>query len=845
LLILVCLFLLLGPSIRSEPPVSGKASRTDRQGDPLPLDAIARLGTVRLRHPDGAMSLAFSPDGKLLASGGRDCIVRLWDSASGKEIHQLKGHGTWVQALAFSPDGKILASGTSHNDRLLLLWDTASGKKIRSLPGQLNGTTGLAFAPDGKSLASSGEDGAILVRETASGKELLKIQAHPDRAMTVAYSPDGRLLASGGARDPQSVVRLWDAATGKEVRQLRGHEQGICGVTFSPDGKTLASASFDATVRLWEVGTGKEVRHLKLDGIGRTVAFAPDGKILAAKSWDGPIRLWNAANGEELRQLPDSSGGSSVAFAPDSKTLAGGGLAIHLWDVATGKLRSPAPGSSGHIDSVGFAIDGKTVLSAESSGSVRWWDASTGKERACVEGLQRIYTKMAFAPRKAGRTVARADVAAGKALLWVQPGGSPYVAGIASDRQTLAARIKDETVPVYDAGTGAELRRLSPVVRAEKMLLSPDGKLLAVKEVGFTLRLLDAANGTELRRLQVAAGPDFAMAFAPDSKTLAANGIGTLDLWDVATGKPVSKLKPPRGASPFMGRIVFAPGGRAIAAWSGEGFALWDVSSGKVLGELISRTESVRVAVFAPDGRTLALGLADRTLRLWDAFTGQEIRRYRGHQALVGTVAFAPEGRALVSGGWDGTILMWDVTGGIAAKDRDAKDMPALWDDLAATDAVRADRAFWTLAAVRKRAIPMLRERLLPGPPREKPQLNRLIADLDNDAFAVREKAERALQKLGEQAEPALRLALEKKPSAEAQRRIENLLAKLKARSPEVGGLPVRQLRAVRVLEQIGTEEARDLLGELIAKTKEPALAVEARAALDRLARRKGPEESR
>jgi hypothetical protein len=269
------------------------------------------------------------------------------------------------------------------------------------------------------------------------------------------------------------------------------------------------------------------------------------------------------------------------------------------------------------------------------------------------------------------------------------------------------------------------------------------------------------------------------------------------------------------------------------------GFSLWDTVSGQLLGHCGDGRDAPRVFAFAPDGRTLALGGIDRVVRLWDAYTGQEIRRFHGHQEIIWSLAFSPDGRTLASGSGDGIGLLWDLTSwpketGLG---RPAK-LDALWDDLGGGDAARADRAFWALVAAPRSALPLLRDRLMPAQPADG-KLAGLIADLDSRHFTVREKATQQLEKLGDAAAPALRRALAGKPSAEARRRLEALLASLDQSSRPLSAAAVRERRAVRVLGQVGSAEARTLLEKLAALVEKPGLAAEASAALERAARRK------
>jgi WD40 repeat protein len=307
-------------------------------------------------HQGEVAAVAFSPDRKTLATGGGDDTVRLWDVATGREVRRLwegartvQGPGEapvligeqfHVTTLAFSPDGKLLAS--AGGDETLRLWDPATGKVARRLLGFERWVSTVVFSPDGKTLATA--DGSKVLRRwnVATGKELRPLQGHRGRVTCVAFSPDGKTLATGGGRDFE--IRLWRAATGKELRQLQGHTYYISSLAFSADGKTLASSSEDGTVYLWDVATGKVLAQLRDPRGGRvhSVAFSPDGRTVAAAEDGGPIYLWEVATKKPRLKLTSPQRRiTAIAFSPDGRTLASGSsdTSVLLWDV-TGRRKN-------------------------------------------------------------------------------------------------------------------------------------------------------------------------------------------------------------------------------------------------------------------------------------------------------------------------------------------------------------------------------------------------------------------------------------------------------------------------------------------------------------------------
>jgi hypothetical protein len=367
--------------------------------------------------------------------------------------------------------------------------------------------------------------------------------------------------------------------------------------------------------------------------------------------------------------------------------------------------------------------------------------------------------------------------------------------------------------------------------QARPVALTADGKAVwwASRQKGETF-LQDVQSGVKVRTLDRAAGNDQAVAVAPDGKTVAAavNG-NTLYLWDAATGHRHTP------GWIFEGRIMgvaFSPDGRSLAlATEGEQSLIQfcDLATGKERGRPILCPERVTRIAFAPDGRTLATVSADQTVRVWDVEARQERVHFKGHEREVRAVAFAPDGRTLATGSADTTALVWDLTGGDAGV---REGLPTLWNALAGLDAVRAHRSIWGMVRHGGEAVGFLRERVKPVAAPAPGALTRLVADVGSERFSVRERAFSELEKVGELAGPAVRVALERPLPLELRRRLEKLLDG--SLSPE----RLRELRALEVLERLGTPEARGVLRGLAGGAPGARLTREAKGSLERLGNR-------
>ncbi|MBE9001859.1 NACHT domain-containing protein [Nostoc sp. LEGE 12447] len=581
----------------------------------------------------GILSIAFSPDGKLLAMGDTNGEIHFYQTLDWKQILTCKGHNNWVVSLAFSSNGRRIAS--SSIDCTVKCWDIVSGRCLQTLEGHKNEVWSVAFSSDGNTLVSGSDDQTVKLWSSHTGQCLRTLEGHTSWVCSVAFSPDGQIVVSGS---DDHTIKLWDINTGECLNTLQGHCDGIRSVTVSPDGQLLASGGDDYIVKLWNINTGKCITSFKgHSNEVYSVKFSPKGDILATGSNDKTIKLWNIYTGECLKSLyGHSSHIFSVAFSPQDGLLASGSedQTVRLWSIQTGECLNTLTGSTSQLLSIIFSPNGKKLASGSRDSSVKLWDVNTGQVLQTFQGHRTAVRSVAFS----------------------------------SKGEILATGSDDQTIKLWDVNTSQVLQTLQGHRAAIwSIAFHPQGTMLASGSDDQTIKLWDVNTGQVLQTLQGHRAAIWSIAFHPQGTMLATGSLDqTIKLWNTTTNECEVTLE---GHNSWVWSIAFSPNGDVIASTSPDGtLRLWSTKTFECLKVLLLDTAWLQSITFSPDSQILASCSYDYTVKLWDISTGECLKSLHGHTGRVWSVVFCSDNQILASSSEDETIRLWSIATGECLK---------------------------------------------------------------------------------------------------------------------------------------------------------------------------------
>jgi WD40 repeat protein/beta-lactamase regulating signal transducer with metallopeptidase domain len=600
-------------------------------------------------------SVAYSADGRHLATGDFESNLKLRDPKTGETRRTLSGHSAGINAIAFTPGDKQVI--TASLDKTLKIWNVDDATLFATLAHHTDWVLNVAISKDGKKLLSVSKDQTGAIWDLKTRKVLHTLKGHNNWVEGCAFTNDSKFALTTGN---DAIARLWDVTKGQLVREFTGHAQNINCAVFSADDKTLYTAGNDQLVNIWDVATAKLEGSLTGGHSERiyTISLSPDGQTIYSGSWDKKVNAWDIADRKVTQSFQPTRYREElnypllgVALSPDGKTLAvcGEERAVKLLDPITGQVKLVLEGHEDVVAGVAFSPDGALLATAGYDAEIRLFDVKTGKTVHKLEGHENWVYAVTFSP----------------------------------DGKYLASAGYDKTVKIWDVATGKLIETIAKhkgSVRA--VAFSPDGAYLATGASDKSIRLWNVGKWTEHKSLRGHDNVVRAVAFSPDGTKLASGSEdSTLRLWNLETEKELAQVKFTSEAYPRA--LAFTPRGTSLVVGGQDTIVTtYDPTTLQVRGRSLGTTMPVTAVTFAPDASQLYTVSLDRSIRTWQGV-------YPARQAMTTflsptnkqfwTTAFSPDGKFLAHAGGDGRLTVRESGFGRSLGEL-ANGMPAVYN---------------------------------------------------------------------------------------------------------------------------------------------------------------------
>ncbi|TFK71332.1 WD40 repeat-like protein [Pluteus cervinus] len=635
-------------------------------------------------HTGSVQSVAYSPNSKYIVSASHDKTVRIWIARIGQQaIPPLEGHTGPVSSVAYSPDSTCVVSGSE--DKTIRIWNAVSGQPLQLLIGHNGAVWSVAYSSDGRHVTSGSSDKTVRIWDIPSGQLAFPaLKGHSDSVWAVAYSPDGQYIVSGSS---DKTVMIWNAHNGQPVlKPLKGHTRLIKSVSYSPDGRYIISGSYDVTIRIWDAASGQlAMQPLKgHSGAIWSIAYSPDGRHIASGSSDKSIRVWDTTRSQPAMQSLEghSSAVKSIAYSPDGMYIVSGShdKTIRTWNATSGHLILEL--SEAHTDSVhsvAYSPCGNYIASGSSDKTIKVWDTRNGDLILLFEGHSGSIWSVAYSPNGESiasgsddKTIRLWNTMNGELLLPPFEGhsGSIWTVAYSPSDKHIASGSSDHTIRIWDTSKEMALSTLRGHHDSVwSVCYSPDGEYIVSGSYDKTVRIWNAKSGQKvIQPLTLSGHIDkvCSVAYSPDGAYIISGSYDeTIRIWDAHNGQPA--MQSLIGHNGSVWSVAYSPDGTHIASGSSDlTIGIWDATSTLLVQPLEGHSNAVISVAYSPDGRSVVSGSSDKTVRIWDAANGQPVMQpFYGHEGPVQSVSYSPNGNYIVSGSDDQTIRVWNATNGI------------------------------------------------------------------------------------------------------------------------------------------------------------------------------------